>query len=87
MPPLMACGAAGAVRRNPAVACPHTMASCIAEAVDSVGDSSTYGIDMVVFEESGTMTQLRRRTDKMGTIRVNFEPSDTGPLLGPSGGD
>ena len=70
-----------------AVKCMHTMASYIAKIVNSVGDRGKYGIDMVVFEESGTMTQLRRRTDKMGTIRVSFEPSDTGPLLGPSGGD
>ena len=70
-----------------AAKCLHTVAGRVAEAVDSVGDRAKYGIDMVVFEESGTMTQLRRRTDKMGTIRVSFEPSDTGPLLGPSGGD
>ena len=70
-----------------AAKCLHTVAGRVAEAVDSVGDRAKYGIDMVVFEESGTMTQLRRRTDKMGTIRVSFEPSDTEPLLGPSGGD
>ena len=70
-----------------AAKCLHTVAGRVAEAVNSVGDRAKYGIDMVVFEESGTMTQLRRRTDKMGTIRVSFEPSDTGPLLGPGGGD
>ena len=70
-----------------AAKCLHTVAGRVAEAVDSVGDRGKYGIDMVVLEEPGTMTQLRRRTDKMGTIRVSLGPSDTGPLLGPGGGD
>lgn len=70
-----------------AARCLHTMASRIAETVDSVGDHTTYGIDMVVFPGSGKITQLRRRTDKMGTIGATFEAHGPGPLLGPNGGE
>ena len=69
-----------------AVKCLHSMAGRIAETVDSVGDGGKYGFDMVVFSKSGAVTELRRRTDRMGLIRAHFEPSDTGPLLGPDGG-
>ena len=69
-----------------AVRCLHTIADCIAETVDTVGDRTRYGIDIVVFASAGTVTQLRRRTDRMGTIRVIFESSDAGLLLNPDGG-
>ena len=64
----------------------HSMASRIAKTVDSVGDGGKYGFDVVVFAKSGTTTELRRRTDRMGSIRARFKASDTGPLLGPNGG-
>lgn len=70
-----------------AARCLHAMASRIAEAVDSVGDHTAHGIDMAVFPGSGTTTQLRRRTDKMGTIGATFEAHGPGPLLGPNGGE
>ena len=69
-----------------AVRCMHTMVSRIAETVKSVGEHDRYGIDVVAFTAAGAATQLRRRTDTMGSIRVQFEPSGTGPLLGPNGG-
>ena len=69
-----------------AVKCLHSMAGRIAETVDSVGDGGKYGFDVVVFSKSGAVTELRRRTDRMGSIRVSFEAADTGPLLGPDGG-
>ncbi len=66
-----------------AARCLHTMASCIAETVESVGGGDEYGFDMVVFSNSGTMTQLWRRTDRVGSIRARFEPSGAGLLFGP----
>ena len=69
-----------------AVKCLHSMAGRIAETVDSVGDGGKYGFDVVVFSKSGAVTELRRCTDRMGSIRARFEASDTGPLLGPNGG-
>ena len=64
----------------------HTMASYIAETVESVGDRDEFGFDMVVFSKPGTAMQLRRRTDAMGSIRARFEASGAGPLFGPDGG-
>ena len=69
-----------------AARCLHTMASYIAETVDSVGSGGEFGFDMAMFAKSGTMMQLQRRTDRMGTIHVRFEPSGTGPLFGPDEG-
>lgn len=69
-----------------AVRCLHTIADSIAETVDTVGDRTRYGIDIVVFASAGTVTQLRRRTDRMGTIRVIFEASGMKPLFSPGGG-
>ncbi len=69
-----------------AARCLHTMASYIAETVDTVGRSGKYGFDMAVFARSGTMTQLRRRTDTMGSICARFEASDAGPIFGPDVG-
>ncbi len=67
-----------------ATRCLHTMASYIAETVESVGEYDQYGFDMVVFPKSGDAMELRRRTDTMGSIRTRFEPSGTGPLFGPN---
>ena len=69
-----------------AIRCMHAMASRIAETVESVGERGRYGLDVVVFTPAGAAVQLRRRTDGMGSIRVRFEASGTGPLLGPDGG-
>ena len=66
-----------------AARCLHTMASYIAETVESAGGGDEYGFDMVVFSNSGTMTQLWRRTDRVGSIRARFEPSGTGPPFSP----
>ena len=66
-----------------AARCLHTMASYIAETVESVGDRDKFGFDMVVFSKPGTAMQLRRSTDTMGSIHARFEPSGTGPLFGP----
>ena len=69
-----------------AARCMHAMVSRIAETVESVGEYDQYGIDMVAFTAAGTAMQLRRCTDAMGSIRVQFEASGTGPVFGPSGG-
>ena len=69
-----------------AARCLHTMASYMAETVESVGDRGEFGFDMAVFSKRGTAMQLRRRTDAMGSIRARFEASGKGPLFGPNGG-
>ena len=69
-----------------AARCMHAMVGRIAETVESVGEYDRYGIDVVAFTAAGAAMQLRRRTDRMGHIRVQFEPSGTGPLFGPDGG-
>ena len=69
-----------------AARCMHAMVSRIAETVESVGEYDRYGIDVVAFTAAGAAMQLRRRMDRMGHIRIQFEPSGTGPLFGPDGG-
>ena len=69
-----------------AARCMHAMVSRIAETVESVGEYDRYGIDMVAFTAAGTTMQLRRCTDKIGSIRARFESSGTGPVFSPSGG-
>ncbi len=49
------------------------------------GGHIKHGFDVVVFSKSGAVTELRRRTDRMGSIRARFKASDTGSLLGPDG--
>ena len=69
-----------------AARCMHAMVSRIAETVESVGGYDRYGIDVVAFTAAGATMQLRRCTDRMGSIRVQFEASGTRPVFGPSGG-
>ena len=64
-----------------AARCMHAIVSRIAETVDSVGGHARYGIDVIAFTATGAAMQLRRRTDTMGSIRVRFEASGTGPLF------
>ena len=69
-----------------AVKCLHTLAARVAKTVDSVGERSEYGIDMVVFAEAGTVKQIPRSMDKMGAIRARFEECGEGRPQGSNRG-
>ena len=52
----------------------HTLASRIAETVESVGRRDEYGMDTVVFAESGGARRLKRNKEAIGALDVLFRP-------------